>query len=307
MKRVFVIAVASAATLVLSAASRARNYAPDGEAAFRLAESARLVAHFDSVDRELRSRDVSGLSVAQRATRAKLIGWLREYRDAGKFPENDRFPNRVPFFRDSHGTLCAMAYLVDRSGEGGPKIVDRIAKTRNNAYIPELTDDRDLVAWLDASGLSVSEAARIQPTYGSYPVYVSDPNRVSTSYALTSMGLGGTSLGTLGFNVLSPTRAGGGIGLVASLATIIAGATNLDESGGNKKLAITNTTVGSVAAIAAIRALLTAPPRTFRPLKLTPTDGPPPKQRVIRNASLTPDLIVADGTTRVGLRLHAQF
>ncbi|HEX9310565.1 MAG TPA: hypothetical protein VF887_07120, partial [Gemmatimonadaceae bacterium] len=73
MKRVFVIAVAAAATLVLSAASRARNAALDGEAAFRLAESARLVAHFDSVDRELRSRDVSGLSVAQRATRAKLI------------------------------------------------------------------------------------------------------------------------------------------------------------------------------------------------------------------------------------------
>src|SRR2546423_7078432 len=292
MKRVVVIAVASAATLVLSAASRGRNSSSDGNAAFRTTERARLRAHFDSVDRELRARDVSALSVSQRASRTRLIAWLREYRDAGRFPENDRFPNRmVPFFRDSRGTLCAMAYLVDRSGGG--QIVARIARERNNAYIPELTDSRELVTWLNASGLSVNEAARIQPSYGAYPVYIVDPNRVSTSYALTSMGLSGTSLGTLGFNIFSPTRASWGIGLVTGVATIVAGAMKLDEPGGNRKVAIANTVVGSIASIAGIRALLTARPRLMPPLKFKPTDGPPPRQRVIRNASLAPDLIVA--------------
>jgi Domain of unknown function (DUF4440) len=43
--------------------------------------------------------------------------------------------------------------------------VDRIAMTRNNAFIVELADDPALRAWLDSVGLSVKEAARSQPTY----------------------------------------------------------------------------------------------------------------------------------------------
>src|SRR2546423_8718333 len=165
MKRVVVIAVASAATLVLSAASRGRNSSSDGNAAFRTSERARLRAHFDSVDRELRARDVSALSVSQRASRTRLIAWLRDYRDAGRFPENDRFPNRmVPFFRDSRGTLCAMAYLVNRSGRGD--MVDRVAQPQNNAFIADLAADPELATCLNHVGLSVSEAARLQPTYG---------------------------------------------------------------------------------------------------------------------------------------------
>jgi len=125
-------------------------------------------------------------------------------------------------------TLCAMAYLVDRSGR--TDIVDQIAKTRNNALIRELTDDRALVAWLDTSGLSVDEAASIQPTYGSYPVVVADQKRVSANYALLSMALGGSSLGSLGFNLFTPSRTSGGVGVAAGVATIIAGAAHLDET-----------------------------------------------------------------------------
>ncbi|HEX7336720.1 MAG TPA: nuclear transport factor 2 family protein, partial [Gemmatimonadales bacterium] len=76
----------------------------------------------------------------------------------------DRFPDRaMPFFRDSDGVPCAMAYLIDRSGRAD--LVDRVALTRNNAFIAELADDPDLRAWLDSAGLSVAEAARIQPGY----------------------------------------------------------------------------------------------------------------------------------------------
>ena len=69
----------------------------------------------------------------------------------------------MPFFRDRYGALCAMAYLIERSGRGD--LVDRIAISRNNAFIAELATDPALRAWLDSVGLSVSEAARIQPTY----------------------------------------------------------------------------------------------------------------------------------------------
>ena len=127
-------------------------------------EQVRLRTHFDSVLIELRARDVSSLTADQRDSRDGLIEWLAEYRVAGRFPLNDRYANEpTPIFRDARGATCAMAYLIERSGRAD--IVDRIAETRNLAYIGELTDDAALVAWLDRSGLSVAEAARIQPAY----------------------------------------------------------------------------------------------------------------------------------------------
>ncbi|MGH7446424.1 MAG: hypothetical protein ACRELT_02615, partial [Longimicrobiales bacterium] len=117
------------------------------------AEAARLRTHFDVVDSELRARDISMLTGEQQDRRAQLIEWLRDYRREGRFPLNDRYADAaVPIFRDADGTLCAMAYLVDRSGRGD--IVDRVAASRNTAYIRDLVDDPELVAWLDAYGLS---------------------------------------------------------------------------------------------------------------------------------------------------------
>src|SRR5438445_6294774 len=40
---------------------------------FAVAERTRLRAHFDSVERELRARDVPGLTAAQRAARARVL------------------------------------------------------------------------------------------------------------------------------------------------------------------------------------------------------------------------------------------
>lgn len=149
-------------TLVLARVAQA--VPPTGpEPPARHLEVARLRAHFDSVDAELRHANSVRLTPGQRGARAKLIGWLREYRDAGAFPRNDRFPLAMPFFRDAQGVLCAMAYLVERSGRSD--LVERVASTRNNAFIPELAEDPELRARLDSVGLSVAEAARIQPTY----------------------------------------------------------------------------------------------------------------------------------------------
>jgi len=302
MKRLSVILVASAATLLLSAAVSHRAPPADARVLHRRAEATRLLAHFDSVDRELRARDVSQLNAPQRAIRTKLIAWLRDYRNAGTFPENDRFTDRaMPFFRDSNGTLCAMAYLVDRSGRGD--IVDHIAKTRNNAFVRELTDDPALVAWLNASGLTVDEAARIQPQYGGFPIFITVPDekRVSANYALLSMGLGGASLGSLGFNLLSPSRTSGGIGLTAGVATIIAGAAHLDEAGGNKRVAVTNTALGSLTALAALHTLFATRAGHQR------SASEESRRRLVSDATVSPDLIVLGNEPRLGLRLHARF
>ena len=71
------------AALAVVASLALRPTAPDSTHLRR--EVIRLRAHFDSVSGELRNRDVTELSPSQRASRAALIAWLQEYRDAGRF------------------------------------------------------------------------------------------------------------------------------------------------------------------------------------------------------------------------------
>jgi hypothetical protein len=130
---------------------------------FEEREVARIRAHFDSVFIELESRDLSRLTAAQRSARATHIARLKDYRDAGVFPKNLVSSEPTPVFVDPTGVQCAMGYLIAQSGR--TDLVDRIATTRNLARIPELADDPALVAWLDSAGLTVAEAARIQPQY----------------------------------------------------------------------------------------------------------------------------------------------
>jgi hypothetical protein len=205
-------------------------------------EVARLRAHFDSVDADLRIPSALPLTPAQHTSRATLIDWLRDYREAGSFPRNDRFPDRaMPFFRDSRGVLCAMAYLIDRSGRRD--LVDRVAATRNNAFIPELAGDPELSTWLDSTGLSLAEAARIQPYYGP-PPGETEERGVSASYAITSILSGGTSLATVGVNAIAPSRAAGWAGMLAGAAGLIAGAVKLDEDGATDDVATVNMIAG---------------------------------------------------------------
>ena len=95
--------------------------------------------------------------------RALLLAELAEYREQGVFPRNPGFAGPMPSFIDEHGTRCAMAHLLELGGAG--TLVAEIAATRNHAFVAELASDPRVVAWLDAAGLSVEEAARIQPTY----------------------------------------------------------------------------------------------------------------------------------------------
>lgn len=297
MKKLVVILAGSAIALSVTAAT-ARHGVSDGARASRLrGEVMRLRAHFDSVDRELRGADVSHLSTSQKAMRGKLISWLGDYRNAGRFPENDRFANAmVPFFRDSHGTLCAMAYLIDRSGRGD--IVDKVAATRNNAFIYQLVDDPELVAWLDASGLTVDEAARIQPTYGGPLIVETNTDRVSRSYAVLSMGLGSVSMGATALNLFAPSRVSGGVGLLSGAAAIVAGADHLRDRGGNKRMAQADLTVGSIAVASALYSLI------FRVKPLARTAAAP---SVAAEDSRTPRLDVIGSGGRIGVGLHARF
>ena len=278
----------------------ARAVPPTGtEPLARRLEVARLRAHFDSVDVELRHAKALQFTPSQRKARATLIGWLQEYRDAGKFPRNDRFPElAMPFFRDGHGVLCAMAYLIERSGRR--ELIDRVALTRNNAFIPELADDSELRAWLDSVGLSLAEAARIQPSYEPAPDLPED-EAVSASYALTSILVSGASLTTLGLNLITPSKSTGWAGLIAGSMGVIAGAANLDRTDGTDKVAAANMIIGgSAVAVGLYRLVGPRPAQTV--------DGVSPQSAGSNpRLAIGPVVIPIAGSPRLGLAMHTSF
>jgi hypothetical protein len=270
---------------------------PRPEVSTREREGVRLRAHFDSVDLELRSRNPRQLSPTQRIARATLIGWLREYREAGEFPRNDRFKNiAMPFFRDSDGVLCAMAYLIDRSGRGD--IVDQVAATRNNAFISELAGDPELGRWLDSVGLSVTEAARIQPTYDGTDGIVNE--RVSTEYAVTSTVVSGASLATLGMNMFDPSRSTGTAGVIAGSLSAIAGAVNLDGSNETQTVAAANIIIGGAAIVAGVY-------RLIHPVPARSADELPQSAKAPASPAIAPVVVSTSDGPRLGLSMHATF
>ena len=126
-------------------------------------EQARVQRHFDGAIQMLEDGDTAQLTPEQRATREALIEELGRYQGAGRFPINRDFALRTPYFVDQEGTRCALAHLMESTGEHA--LVARIRTERNNARAVELSDDPQVRQWLVAQGITLDEAARIQPTY----------------------------------------------------------------------------------------------------------------------------------------------
>lgn len=132
-------------------------------------EVRRIRAHFDTVLIELAARDVGSLSESQRQNRTSLVATLLAYRDGGLFPHNYDFPyHATPYFVDRKtGVLCAVGHLLASTGRRD--IVDRVAQSDNNVKVPALAGDSAFTTWLDEHGLTIEEAARIQPWYNPNP------------------------------------------------------------------------------------------------------------------------------------------
>ena len=193
-------------------------------------EVARIRAHLIGAERLAAGRDLSGLSPSQRSSRGRLLRVLRAYREGGRFPRNHDFPGRrVPYFVDRDGTRCAMAYLIESTGDSA--MVTRIARSRNNAYVRDLADDPDLLAWLDRNGLTVAEAARIQPSYGYQREHSSaalEPVAIAAVMGLETSGI------LLNLDPPRTQRARawrGSMAVVSGFGGMIAGASLLDKPG----------------------------------------------------------------------------
>ena len=145
-------------------AERAFEYPGDVPAAD---EVRRIRGHLRDVERFLRAHSPAELSLAQRERRSAALDWLHAYAERGTFPHNHTRPGeRVPVFVDEHGTPCAVAYLLRRSGEDA--LVREIARADNHVYAWTLAEERRLASWLEEMGFTPGEIARIQP--GTFPV-----------------------------------------------------------------------------------------------------------------------------------------
>lgn len=128
----------------------------------READSLRIREHLRSVERELRDKPVTHLSPEQRGARARALDALHDYWVAAEFPENTRHPGeRVPYFIDDAGRACAMAHLIQTSGD--ERLAAHVAGVENNARVLDMKTD--LGPWLSAHGMTADEAARVQPNY----------------------------------------------------------------------------------------------------------------------------------------------
>ena len=217
----------SALLLGLAGAARTPHARiPDVDASPGSAQTARIHAHFDSVLAELDSRHVADLSIDQRARRNRLIGVLRAYDARGLFPNNYDFAEPTPYFVDrTTGVRCAVAHLLEATGRHD--IVQRVARADNNVRASQLSGDSAFTAWLDAQGLTLAEAARIQPAYdGDRGGGVGAGTVVAVvGGSLLAVGSAvGTSIWNSSGNADGHNRFGNVLGIVSGTLTTVVGA-----------------------------------------------------------------------------------
>lgn len=234
-------------------------------------EVARIQRHLATVEAELRTAEVD-LSLGQHAGRAVAIERLHRYRVAGVFPHNHHLAVRAPYFIDDHGTRCAMAHLIEEGG--GAALVAAVHQTRNNAYVRELADEPALIAWLDRNGLTVAEAARIQPSYD--PCWNQDcTNTVEPGFLFASLGLSVLDGAMIGLNLRNDaSKTTAAVGMIAGGVTMLFGYGQTDEEQRELQhdLGWVDIGIGAVTAVVSLRSLLRDRPAPYTP---APAAGPP--------------------------------
>jgi hypothetical protein len=263
MRSRVVLVAGLALTLVVGTVATtraARPSDPEIAAAARAGEVARIRSHFDSVLVELSDRDLAALAPEQRARRRAALATLRAYRDRGVFPHNYDFPGQaVPYFVDRKtGTRCAVAHLLEASGRRD--IVERVARTDNNVWVASLAGDTAFTGWLDANGITLVEAARIQVPY----VDTNEPLSVAgltanPGYTLGSAVAIGGSMAMAVVNARSNARGAGrlrsALGVVTGAAALGVGASSLGVQDASPVLGLASAAAGATSLWIATRGI----------------------------------------------------
>lgn len=92
------------------------------------------------------------------ARRAQMIGWLKEYREAGQYP-TDVSGRVASVFVGENGVRCPMAELLHKSGRDD--LVAAVAKDNNTVRLADVHDG-PLYDWMLSSGLTMDEINLVQ-------------------------------------------------------------------------------------------------------------------------------------------------
>ena len=126
-------------------------------------DQVRITAHLKRTEADLRAADVSHLSRAQRRVRAENLDALHRYWVRGVYPRNSDVPGRrVPVFIDHGGRACAVGQLMIDSGHEA--LAQHVALDERLEYLGTI-ETEGVATWIEESGLTFAELARIQPTY----------------------------------------------------------------------------------------------------------------------------------------------
>ena len=137
----------------------------------------------------MRAADTDHLDPDRRRRREAALDALRAYRERGAVPTNEGTDERTPQFVGANGVPCAVAALA--LADGRSALVERVAARENGVRLETVGESRNgrgeldgpLLDWLDGTGLTRAEAARIQPAYPSEVLFATDCGPVSCALA----------------------------------------------------------------------------------------------------------------------------
>ncbi len=137
----------------------------DIEASFQLGDHGDdlVTLHLKNTLTYLRQVDDSNLKPKEQANRKRNLFVLAQYIAKGNYPINSFSEERQPIFIDIEDNFCAVGHLLKVSGN------ETLARSINQEFrFSKLRDikSKQLVNWQRDSGLSISELALIQPSYG---------------------------------------------------------------------------------------------------------------------------------------------
>lgn len=111
----------------------------------------------------MRTRKTSFLDPKQKTNRNNVMNLLHEYWKKEEFPINNTHNQKIPQIKDTRGTPCALAYILQNSGK--QQLVDEIAQQNNNVYVNDVPENHPLNYAIKEGGFTKKEAATIQPSY----------------------------------------------------------------------------------------------------------------------------------------------
>ncbi|MCA9344492.1 hypothetical protein KC946_01525 [Candidatus Saccharibacteria bacterium] len=148
----------------------------------------RIKKHLMRVETSLNKYSPDSMSIFLLAKRKVTLAYLREYWEMGEYPINTLLNTRTPVFKDEFGNYCAVGYLLSKAGYD--ELVTEIQHTNNLVKVKDISDTKYVTA-IESLGITLEEAAKIQPSYppggfGYEPAY-SSSSRIFTAILLSAI------------------------------------------------------------------------------------------------------------------------